>query len=122
MIQVHFVSCAYYLYYDYIRSPSDHQALDIRVWRPPALEAKERRDTFDSFSHIVFVFAYFLKGSHSYICRSDSTHGLAFFQFVFVGRAASAWPRAGAASLTTLLFPAPAPLGIQKSTQKRAQG
>ena len=88
----------------------------------PALEAKERRDTFDSFSHIIFVFAYFLKGSHSYICCSDSTHGPAFFQFVCVGRAASAWPRAGAASLTTPHFSTPAPLRIQKSIWKRAQG
>ena len=33
MIQVHYIYCALYFYY-YIRSTSEHQALDPRVWGP----------------------------------------------------------------------------------------
>ena len=34
MIQGHYVSCALYLYYYYISSTLDHQALDPRGWGP----------------------------------------------------------------------------------------
>ena len=34
MIQVYYSYCALYLYYYYISSPSDHQALDPRGWGP----------------------------------------------------------------------------------------
>ena len=34
MIQVHHIYCALYLYYEYISSTSDHQALDLGGWGP----------------------------------------------------------------------------------------
>ena len=33
MIQMHFISCALYIYYYYISSTSDHYALDPKDWR-----------------------------------------------------------------------------------------
>ena len=34
MIQVHYIYCALYFYYYYIRSTSDHQALGPGSWGP----------------------------------------------------------------------------------------
>ena len=34
MIQMHCIYCVLYFYYYYIRSTSDHQALDRGGWRP----------------------------------------------------------------------------------------
>lgn len=36
MIQAHYIYCALYIYYYYITSTSDHQALDVRSWGPPS--------------------------------------------------------------------------------------
>ena len=42
MIQVHYMYCAPYVYYDYISSTSDHQALDPRGGGPPAFEGPQK--------------------------------------------------------------------------------
>ena len=34
MIQAHYTYCAFYFYFYYISSPSDHEALDPQGWGP----------------------------------------------------------------------------------------